>query len=53
MRTKDGREPVKRPYRTPTLTVHGSFRTLTATKGGTNNDGAGKPRTKSGFGANT
>ena len=36
----------KRPYRTPSLKVHGDFRKLTASKGGTNNDGTGKPRTK-------
>ena len=37
---------VKRPYRAPTLKVHGDFRKLTAAKGGGANDGAGKPKTK-------
>jgi hypothetical protein len=36
----------KRPYRAPALKIHGDFRKLTAAKGGTNADGAGKPRTK-------
>lgn len=38
----------KKPYRSPRLVVHGDLRRLTMAKGGTNNDGAGKPRTKSG-----
>ena len=37
--------PIKRPYRTPALTVHGDFRKLTA-KAGTKNDGTGKPKTR-------
>ena len=37
----------KRPYRAPTLKVHGDFRKLTAVKGGAANDGSGKPKTKS------
>jgi hypothetical protein len=37
----------KRPYRAPTLKVHGDFRKLTAAKGGGANDGSGKPKTKS------
>lgn len=36
----------KRTYRKPLLTIHGDFRKVTASKGGTNNDGTGKPRTK-------
>jgi hypothetical protein len=36
----------KRAYRTPSLKIHGDFRKVTASKGGTNNDGTGKPRTK-------
>lgn len=42
------RNQTKKPYRTPRLVVHGDLRRLTMTKGGTTNDGAGKPRTKSG-----
>jgi hypothetical protein len=41
----------KKPYRAPTLKVHGDFRTLTAAKGGVDNDGGGKPRTKASGGA--
>lgn len=37
----------KRPYKAPTLKVHGDFRKLTAAKSGGANDGAGKPKTKS------
>jgi hypothetical protein len=33
-------------YRKPTLKVLGDMRSLTATKRGRKNDGAGKPRTK-------
>lgn len=44
----DRRVPAKRPYRAPILKVHGDFRKLTAAKGGTNNDGTGKPNTKTG-----
>ena len=44
---RDRQAPVKRPYKTPTLKVHGNFRKLTAAKGGTANDGSGKPKTKS------
>jgi hypothetical protein len=47
MRTKDGPVPAKRPYRAPELKIHGDFRRLTAAKGGTMVDGAGKPSTKS------
>jgi len=36
----------KRAYRTPSLKIHGDFRKVTASKGGTNADGSGKPRTK-------
>ena len=44
-----GLSPAKRPYRSPALKVHGDFRKLTAAKGGNNNDGSGKPRTRSSF----
>lgn len=36
----------KKPYRKPTLKVHGDIRALTGAKRGSRNDGAGKPRTK-------
>ncbi len=36
----------KRAYRKPSLKIHGDFRKVTATKGGTANDGGGKPRTR-------
>lgn len=36
----------KKPYRKPTLKVHGDIRALTGAKAGTKADGAGKPRTK-------
>lgn len=36
----------KKPYRPPRLVVYGDLRTLTMAKGGVNNDGGGKPRTK-------
>ena len=39
----------KRPYRTPSLKIHGDFRKVTASKSGTNNDGTGKPRTRNAF----
>jgi hypothetical protein len=45
-RTTDRPAPAKRPYRAPTLKVHGNFGKLTAAKGSTNNDGSGKPNTK-------
>ena len=42
----------KKPYRKPRLAVHGDIRDLTRAKGGTKNDGTGKPATKaSGAGA--
>lgn len=44
----------KKPYSSPRLVAYGDFRTLTrvSAKGGTSNDGGGKPRTKlSGGGA--
>jgi hypothetical protein len=47
IRKTDRAVPPKRPYRTPSLKIHGDFRKLTSAKGGTNNDGSGKPRTKS------
>lgn len=46
-RRTDETERPKKPYRSPALKVHGDFRRLTAAKGGTNNDGGGKPATKS------
>lgn len=36
----------KKPYRPPRLTVYGDLRRLTMVKGGSANDGGGKPRTK-------
>jgi hypothetical protein len=36
----------KKPYRKPTLKVHGDIRKLTGAKAGTKTDGPGKPRTK-------
>jgi hypothetical protein len=39
----DGR---KKPYRAPKLVVHGDIRTLTRTKSGSQNDGSGKPATR-------
>jgi hypothetical protein len=36
----------RKPYRAPTLTVHGSVKALTRTKRGGKNDGGGKPRTR-------
>jgi hypothetical protein len=47
MRRKlDPPAPAKKPYRAPTLKVHGDFRKLTASKGGASNDGGAKPKTK-------
>jgi hypothetical protein len=46
-RTSDASTPSrKRPYRTPKLVVHGDLKTLTQSKGSTNNDGASKPKTR-------
>ena len=45
-RRTDEAERPKKPYRSPALKIHGDFRTLTAAKGGTSNDGGGKPNTK-------
>lgn len=45
-RTPNRPAQTKRPYRAPVLKVHGDFRKLTAAKGGTSNDGSGKPSTK-------
>ena len=36
----------RKPYRKPTLKVHGDIRALTGAKAGTKNDGAGKPSTR-------
>ena len=47
MKRSGGELPsTKLPYRPPTLKVHGDFRKLTAAKGGSANDGSGKPKTK-------
>ncbi len=40
----------KKPYRPPRLVTYGDFRSLTRSKGGSSNDGQGKPRTKLGGG---
>jgi hypothetical protein len=45
-RRTDCPAPAKRPYHAPTLKVLGNFRKLTGAKGGTSNDGSGKPSTK-------
>jgi len=36
----------KKPYRSPSLTVHGDLRRLTQMKGGTMNDAGMKPTTR-------
>ncbi len=36
----------KRPYSRPRLVAYGDFRSLTRSKGGTSDDGPGKPITK-------
>ncbi len=36
----------KKPYRPPRLKVYGDLRRLTMAKGGSANDGGGKPRTR-------
>lgn len=36
----------KKPYRKPSLRVHGDIRVITRAKGGTKGDGTGKPKTK-------
>lgn len=43
-----GEKRTKKIYSTPRLVAYGDFRTLTrvSAKGGTSNDGGGKPRTK-------
>ena len=51
-RATAGPTPVKRPYRSPELKVHGDFRKLTSDKAGEAADGTGKPKTKA-SGANT
>jgi hypothetical protein len=38
--------PKKKAYRPPRLRVYGDLRRLTMGKGGQNNDGTGKPKTK-------
>jgi hypothetical protein len=45
-----GEKRKKKPYRPPRLVAYGDFRTLTraTTKGGTGNDGGGKPQTRLG-----
>jgi len=47
MKHKAEQPAPKRAYRTPSLKIHGDFRKVTAAKGGTNNDGSGKPQTRS------
>jgi len=37
---------LKKPYRTPSLTVHGTLRHLTQAKGGMMNDSGMKPSTR-------
>ena len=36
----------KKPYRSPTLTIHGDLRRLTQAKGGAKNDAGMKPATR-------
>lgn len=36
----------KKPYRSPRLVVYGDLRRLTMTKGGTNVDASGNPKSK-------
>ena len=46
-REKDApRHAKKRPYRAPRLMVHGDLKAITMAKGGSSNDGGGKPRTR-------
>lgn len=47
-KTKADRTPSsgKKPYRAPRLAVYGDLRTITKAKGGTGEDGGGKPATK-------
>jgi len=40
----------KKPYKKPTLRVHGDIRVITKAKGGTKSDGAGTPKSKAGSG---
>jgi len=40
------KSPLKKQYRTPSLTVHGDLRRLTQAKGGMLGDGAGMPKTR-------
>lgn len=49
-KTPRSKNAQKKPYRPPRLVVYGDLRRLTETKGGGNNDGLGKPRTKLGGG---
>ncbi len=37
----------KKTYEKPKLVIHGDIRAITKTKGGSSNDGSGKPKTKS------
>lgn len=50
--TRAPKPAARKPYRKPTLIVHGNLKTLTEAKGGINLDGSGKPRTRL-FGGNT
>jgi hypothetical protein len=43
-------EPGKRPYRAPVLAIHGDLRKMTQGKGGSQNDGSGKPKTRQAVG---
>ncbi|MBI4500157.1 MAG: hypothetical protein HY700_03250 [Gemmatimonadetes bacterium] len=43
---RQSRKPGRKPYQTPVLTLHGDLRSLTASKQGAANDGAGKPATR-------
>ena len=39
-------ERLKRPYRTPRLTIYGNLRELALQKGGMRGDGGGNPKSK-------
>lgn len=46
MKSRTRVEKKRKPYRPPRLSVYGDLRRLTAAKGGTRNDGGGKPKSK-------
>jgi hypothetical protein len=52
MTGKTGRQasPKRRAYRVPKLKTHGDLRRVVRAKGGSQSDGAGKPKTKAGPG---